>query len=71
MFDKKISERYENFFPRKVYRCPCLIHLFNEIYDASIRSYSLISERISKSCITPEEVFSLCEGIKTNFMMMC
>ena len=29
-----MSERYENFHPREVYRCLCLMHLANEIYDA-------------------------------------
>ena len=66
-----MSERYENFIPRKVYRCPCLMHIVNEICDANIRSYSLILKTISKSCITPEQVFSLHVESKTSCMLMC
>ena len=50
-------ERYENFIPRKIYRCPCLMHIVNEIYDANIGSYSLTLETISKVCITQKQVF--------------
>ena len=47
------------------------MHVLNEMYDANIRSYLLILETISKSCIAPEQVFSLCEDNKTTCMLMC
>ena len=47
------------------------MHIVNEIYDANIRSYSLILENFFKSCITPEQVFSLRVGNKTSCMLTC
>ena len=65
-----MSGNYENFLPRKVYSCLCLMHIVNEIYDANIFSYSLILETISKSCIAPKQVFSLCMENKMSCMLM-
>ena len=64
-------ENYENFLPRKVYRCPCLMHIVNEICDANTCNYSLILETISKSCVAPGQVFNFHVENKTSCMLMC
>ena len=53
------------------YRCPCLMHLVNEISSKNIRSYLAILETISSSCVTPEQFFSLHDENKTSCMIMC
>ena len=53
------------------YRCPCLMHLVNEISNTNIRSYLAILETISSSCFTPEQFFSLHVENKTSCMIMC
>ena len=53
------------------YRCPCLMHLVNEISNTNIRSYLAILETISSSCVTPEQFFSLHVENKTSCMIMC
>ena len=66
-----MSQRYENFIPKKVYRCPCLTYVVNQIHDANIRSYQLILDAISKSCLVEEQVFSLRVENKTSCMLLC
>ena len=67
-----MSERYENFIPRKVYRCPCLVHIVNEIYNTNIGSYLLILETTSKfTSIGAEQVFSLRVKNKASCMLVC
>ena len=34
--------KYENFFPKRVYHCPCLKKALDEIYNVDTRSYSEI-----------------------------
>ena len=65
----KMSQRYENFIPRKVKRRPCLMYEANQIHDANIHSYSLILETMPNSCIAEEPVFSLRVKIKTSCML--
>ena len=45
-----MSSNYNNFFPRKVYRCPCLMHVINQIHDVDIRCYSQILQEIFNRC---------------------
>lgn len=53
------------------YRCPCLMHLVNEISNTNIRSYLAILETISSSCVPPEQFVSLHVENKTSCMIMC
>ena len=53
------------------YRCPCLMHLVNEISNANIRSYLAILETISSGCVPSEQFFSLHVENKTSCMIMC
>ena len=53
------NQRYETFIPKKVYRCPCLMHVVKLIHYANIRSYLMILDAILKSCLAEEQVFSL------------
>ena len=53
-----MSERYENFIPRKVYRCPCLMHIVirytkYQCTSQSDNDFLVISlkKRYCKSCI--------------------
>ena len=66
-----MSGNYENLIPNKFYRCPCLMHIVNEIYDANICTNSTILEFISKSVISPEPVFCLQVENKASCMLMC
>ena len=61
---------YKNFFPKKVYHCPCLTYVINQIYDADIRSYTDILLAISNYC-QRGQVFTLCIKDKTNCLIMC
>ena len=65
-----MSQRYGNFIPKKVYRCPCLTYVVNQIHDANIRSYQLILDAISKSCLAEEQVFSLRVENKASCMLL-
>ena len=47
------------------------MHVVNQIRDANIRSYSLIPETISNSCIAEEQVFSLQVQNKASCMLLC
>ena len=66
-----MSERYKNFIPRKVYRCPCLMHIINLIYDADIHSLLMILEIISKSYMNSTQVFCLRVEEKTSCIIIC
>ena len=59
---------YKNFFPKKVYHCPCLTYVINQIYDADIRSYTEILLAISNYS-QGGQVFTLKD--KTNCLIMC
>ena len=42
----KMSKVPAEFYPKKLYRCPCLTYLINEIYNAGTWKYSLILKAI-------------------------
>ena len=65
-----MPQKYGNFIPRKVYRCPCLTYFVNQIHDANIRSYQLILDATSKSYLAEEQVFSLRIENKTSCMLL-
>ena len=66
-----MSQKYVNFIPRKVYRCPCWTYVVNQIHDANICSYQLILDAIAKSGLAEEKVFSLRVENKTSCMLLC
>ena len=47
MFSQKEMSRYPKFIPNKLYRCPCLTYVINQIYDADIRNFGLILDYLS------------------------
>ena len=52
--DKKMSNsiiKYENFFPERVYYCPCLENAVNEIFNKQIRSYTEMMLAILGCCV--------------------
>ena len=65
------NQRYENVIPKKVCRSLCLMHVINLIHDANVRSYLLILDAISKSCLAEEHVCSLRVENKTSCMSLC
>ena len=65
------NQRYKNFIPKKVYRCPYLMDIANFIHDANICSYLMIVDAVSKSCLAEEQDFSLQVENKTSCMLLC
>ena len=55
-----------DFSPKKMYRCPCLIYLIIEIYNANIRNYSTILKAIATSKMAPIFVFFTKTDGRTN-----
>ena len=55
-----------DFSPKKMYRCPCLIYLIIEIYNANIRNYSTILKAIATSKMAPIFVFCTKTDGRTN-----
>ena len=53
-----------NFYPTKVYRCPYLTYLSNQIYDADIREYS----QILKNCKMTEMQIYITRVENNSFM---
>ena len=46
------------FYPRKVFRCPCLALFINEIFNTDVREYSQILKAILCYKKMPEHVFN-------------
>ena len=42
-----LTEVHSEFYPKKLYRCPCLIYLIGQIYDAGNRNFSQILSAIT------------------------
>ena len=50
--------KYENFFPEKVYYCPCGENAINEIFKKQIHSYTEIMLAVSECCVGDARVFA-------------
>ena len=47
-----------DFYPKKVYLCPCLTYLTNQVFDADICECSKILQAVSNCKMSPTLVFS-------------
>ena len=61
----------ENFFPEKVYNCPCLKNVIDEIFNNEIRSYTEMMLGISECCVGDSQVYCLRAEEKTNYLFIC
>lgn len=60
-----------HFYPKKMYRCLCLIHLIDEIYNADIRNYSTILKTITIGKMSPIMLFCTKTDGRTNGIAVC
>ena len=51
--------KYENFFPEKVYHCPCLKNAADEIFHNEICSYTEMILAASECCVGDSQVFCM------------
>ena len=60
-----------DFYSRKVYRCPCLTYLINQIYDVDIGGHSQILKPVLYCRMIPTQVFSTRVENKTSCILVC
>ena len=63
--------KYENFFPEKVYHCPCLKNAADEIFNNEICSYTEMILAASECCVGDSQVFCMSVEEKTNCLFLC
>ena len=56
-------EKHSIFFPKKVFRCPCLLSVINECYEHDLNSFADLHDEVVQ--------FSLERGIGKVFAMKC
>ena len=56
-------EKHANFFPRKVYRCPCLLSVIDECYENDLNSFIEIHDEVV--------TFTLENGFGKIFSLKC
>ena len=60
-----------DFYPKKMYWCPCLTYLFNEIYNADICNYSTILKAITIGKMLPILLFCTKTDRRMNGIAVC
>ena len=70
---KKVSyiEVVTDFYPKRVYRCPYLTQLVNQIYGVGLREYAKILMAVSICRMPPVFVFSTHVENKESCFLMC
>ena len=60
-----------DFYPKRMYQCPCLTYTVNQIYDDGLREYTEISSAILIYKLSPLFVFSTRVENKKSCFVMC
>ena len=63
--------KYENFFPEKLYYCPCLENTVNQIFYQQICSYTEMLLAISECCVSDLRVFCTRVNEKKDCLFIC
>ena len=66
-----MSQVPAEFYPKKVFHCPCLAFFISEIYNVNIHEYSQILKAISYCKMAPEQVYSTRTKQNANSIITC
>ena len=67
-------EKHSNFFPQKVYRCPCLLSVVDECYENDLNSYTELHDEVWDFALKNSEIgkiFSVKCGEKLKDSIFC
>lgn len=64
---------YENFYPKRIYPCPCLSYILNQVVSTeNVTGYNDITKGITELCSGSRSiVYSVRVQNKTNAMIVC